>query len=173
MKSPFKPQTDLAIMADYAARHQEENDRFSAFIKEYNDEEIDAKVQELDALISPTISCTDCGNCCKSLMVCLNEGEADRLSGHLNMTRTNFDETYLEKGINGLMIMNRMPCPFLANNKCSVYEYRFEGCKEFPALHMPHFKRRIFTTFMHYDRCPIIFNVVEALKEEMHFTKDQ
>lgn len=106
-------------------------------------------------------------------MVCLNEGEADRLSGHLNMKREDFDLTYLEKGSNGLMIMNRMPCPFLANNKCSVYEYRFEGCKEFPALHMPHFKRRIFTTFMHYDRCPIIFNVVEALKEEMHFTKDQ
>lgn len=173
MKSPFQPQTNLTVMAEYAASHQQENDRFSAFIKEFNDEEIDAKVQELDALISPTISCTDCGNCCKSLMVCLNEDEADRLARHLNMNRAHFDQTYLEKGSNGLMIMNRMPCPFLANNKCSVYEYRFEGCKEFPALHMPHFKRRIFTTFMHYDRCPIIFNVVEALKDEMHFTKDQ
>ncbi len=173
MKSPFQPQTNLTMMAEYAASHQQENDRFSAFIKEFNDEEIDAKVQELDALISPTISCTDCGNCCKSLMVCLNEGEADRLAGHLNMNRAHFDQTYLEKGSNGLMIMNRMPCPFLADNKCSVYEYRFEGCKEFPALHIPHFKRRIFTTFMHYDRCPIIFNVVEALKDEMNFTKDQ
>ncbi|HLD53673.1 MAG TPA: YkgJ family cysteine cluster protein [Sediminibacterium sp.] len=169
MKTPFEPQTDLKAISDFANQHQAENDRFSAFLKEFNDEAIDAKVQELDALISPTISCTDCGNCCKSLMVCLNEEEANNLSTHLKMDRPSFDQQYLEKGSNGMMIMNQMPCHFLQNNKCTVYEYRFEGCKEFPALHLPHFKRRVFTTFMHYDRCPIIFNVVEQLKIEMNF----
>jgi hypothetical protein len=173
MKPNFKPQTDLQSIADFAIAHHAENDRFSAFIKEFNDEDIDAKVQELDALISPTISCTDCGNCCKSLMVCLNEQEADRLSSHLKMDRPHFDEQYLEKGSNGMMIMNQMPCHFLQVNKCTIYEYRFEGCKEFPALHLPHFKRRVFTTFMHYDRCPIIFNVVEQLKNEMNFERTQ
>lgn len=173
MKPKFKPQTDLQSIADFAIAHHAENDRFSAFIKEFNDEDIDAKVQELDALISPTISCTDCGNCCKSLMVCLNEQEADRLSSHLKMDRPHFDEQYLEKGSNGMMIMNQMPCHFLQDNKCTIYEYRFEGCKEFPALHLPHFKRRVFTTFMHYDRCPIIFNVVEQLKNEMNFERTQ
>jgi len=173
MKPNFKPQTDLQSIADFAIAHHAENDRFSAFIKEFKDEDIDAKVQELDALISPTISCTDCGNCCKSLMVCLNEQEADRLSSHLKMDRPHFDEQYLEKGSNGMMIMNQMPCHFLQDNKCTIYEYRFEGCKEFPALHLPHFKRRVFTTFMHYDRCPIIFNVVEQLKNEMNFERTQ
>jgi Fe-S-cluster containining protein len=171
MKPPFEPQKDLKAILAYANAHKAENDRFSAFIKEFNDEAIDAKVQELDALISPTISCTDCGNCCKSLMVCLNEKEADNLSSHLKMDRPGFDQKYLEKGSNGMMIMNQMPCHFLQNNKCTVYEYRFEGCKEFPALHLPHFKRRVFTTFMHYDRCPIIFNVVEQLKNEMNFER--
>lgn len=173
MNAPFKPQTDLTAIANFAQTHQAENDRFSAFIKEFNDEAIDAKVQELDALISPIISCTDCGNCCKSLMVCLNESEADRLSAHLTLDRADFDARYLEKGSNGMMIMNQMPCHFLNDNKCTIYEYRFEGCKEFPALHLPHFKRRVFTTFMHYDRCPIIFNVVEALKSAMAFERDQ
>lgn len=171
MKLPFEPQTDLKAISAFANDHQAENDRFSAFIKEFNDEAIDAKVQELDAIISPTISCTDCGNCCKSLMVCLNEDEANNLSSHLKMDRTSFDTQYLEKGSNGMMIMNQMPCHFLQDNKCTVYEYRFEGCKEFPALHLPHFKRRVFTTFMHYDRCPIIFNVVEQLKDEMNFER--
>jgi len=173
MKTHFEPQTDLKAIAAFANSHQEENDRFSAFIKEFNDQAIDAKVQELDALISPTISCTDCGNCCKSLMVCLNEEEANNLSSHLKMDRPDFDQKYLEKGSNGMMIMNQMPCHFLQNNKCTVYEYRFEGCKEFPALHLPNFKRRVFTTFMHYDRCPIIFNVVEELKKEMNFEREQ
>lgn len=172
MNSPFLPQTDLQQIAAFAIEHQEENDQFAAFIKEFNDEAIDAKVKELDAQISPTISCTDCGNCCKSLMVCLNEEEADNLSSHLKMDRPSFDHKYLEKGSNGMMIMNQMPCHFLQDNKCTVYEYRFEGCKEFPALHLPHFKRRVFTTFMHYDRCPIIFNVVEELKKEMNFKQE-
>ncbi|WP_439505673.1 YkgJ family cysteine cluster protein [Sediminibacterium sp.] len=169
MKTSFEPQIDLSVISAYAIEHQEENDQFSNYIKEFNDEAIDIKVQELDALISPTISCTDCGNCCKSLMVCLNEEEANNLSSHLKMDRSSFDHQYLEKGSNGMMIMNQMPCHFLKDNKCTVYEYRFEGCKEFPALHLPNFKRRIFTTFMHYDRCPIIFNVVEELKKAMNF----
>lgn len=172
MKTSFEPQIDLSVISAYAIAHQAENDRFSNYIKEFNDEDIDAKVQELDALISPSISCTDCGNCCKSLMVCLNEEEANNLSSHLKMDRPSFDHKYLEKGSNGMMIMNQMPCHFLQDNKCTVYEYRFEGCKEFPALHLPNFKRRIFTTFMHYDRCPIIFNVVEELKKAMNFKQE-
>lgn len=129
-------------------------------------------VSRLDQRISPRINCTDCGNCCKSLMVLINDTEADNLSRHLGQSREDFDQAYLEKGSNGLMIMNRMPCPFLIDRKCSVYEHRFEGCKEFPALHLPHFKQRLFTTFMHYERCPIIFNVVEQLKDEMSFERD-
>lgn len=106
-------------------------------------------------------------------MVLINDSEADHLSHYLGKTRDAFDEAYLEKGSNGLMIMNRMPCPFLADNACTVYEHRFEGCKEFPALHLPNFTDRLFTTFMHYERCPIIFNVVEQLKEVMSFERDK
>lgn len=136
-----------------------------------NDEQIDEAVARLDASVSPKINCTDCGNCCKSLMVLISDDEADHLSEHLGQPRAAFDSAYLEKGSNGLMIMNRMPCHFLSDNKCTVYEHRFEGCKEFPALHLPHFKRRLFTTFMHYERCPIIFNVVEQLKDEIGFER--
>ncbi|HEX6915118.1 MAG TPA: YkgJ family cysteine cluster protein [Chitinophagaceae bacterium] len=127
---------------------------------------------ELNAAIAPQIDCTSCGNCCKSLMVNINEAEATALAGHLEMPRETFDAQYLEKGSNGMMLLNAIPCHFLSGTRCSVYEYRFEGCREFPALHLPGFKKRSFTTFMHYDRCPIIFNVVEALKERLHFGKD-
>ncbi|MES2332904.1 MAG: YkgJ family cysteine cluster protein [Bacteroidota bacterium] len=141
-------------------------------MKERNGDQVDEMVFHLDKTISPLINCTDCGNCCKSLMVLISDDEADNLSTHLGQTRKAFDEKYLEKGSNGLMIMNRMPCHFLSDNKCTVYEHRFEGCKEFPALHLPNFKNRLFTTFMHYERCPIIFNVVEQLKDEMSFERD-
>ncbi|KAF0239839.1 MAG: YkgJ family cysteine cluster protein [Sediminibacterium sp.] len=165
----FIPQTDLIYIQNFAQEKLAENEQFKDLLRETDAESIDSMVQSLDAMITPTIDCTSCGNCCKSLMVCLNEQEANALSTHLNQSREEFDATYLEKGSNGLMIMNKMPCHFLTNNRCTIYEYRFEGCKEFPALHLPNFKRRVFTTFMHYDRCPIIFNVVEQLKEKMEF----
>lgn len=103
-------------------------------------------------------------------MINITGEEADKLSGHLQLTRNNFDEQYVEKGSNGMMIMNKMPCHFLNNNKCTIYENRFSGCREFPAMHLPDFKERLFTTFMHYDRCPIIFNVIEQLKSQLNFS---
>ncbi len=165
-------ETDLGKIAAFSIAKAGENDLFKIFVKEHNSEEVDNLVSQLDKAISPQINCTDCGNCCKSLMVLISDSEADNLSDHLSQSRETFDKEYLEKGSNGLMIMNRMPCPFLSDNKCSVYEHRFEGCKEFPALHLPNFTRRLFTTFMHYDRCPIIFNVVEQLKDELGFERE-
>ena len=170
--SSFTPITDLKHINEFSKLKERENDRFKEFLGNAVSEEVDELVRELDAMVSPTISCVTCGNCCKSLMVCINNAEADALSAHLNQSRKEFDAQYLEKGSNGMMIMNRMPCHFLSDNKCTVYEYRFEGCKEFPALHLPNFKRRLFTTFMHYDRCPIIFNVVEQIKDRMGFDRD-
>lgn len=161
--------TNLAEIEALAIQKQAENDEFSIFLKSHDADEIDVLVGELNGKISPEIDCTTCGNCCKSLMVNINEAEANNLSGHLKITRENFDRQYIEKGSNGMMLLNAIPCHFLSDNKCSVYEYRFEGCKEFPALHLPGFKNRAFTTFMHYDRCPIIFNVVEQLKERLNF----
>ncbi|KAI9433771.1 hypothetical protein F5148DRAFT_1295358 [Russula earlei] len=162
-------QKDLSIIAALAVEKEEENDRFRVFLKSHEGEAIDHAVHDLNEAISAQIDCTTCGNCCKSLMVNINDAEADALSGYLYQSREEFDERYLEKGSNGLMIMNSMPCHFLDDNKCTVYEYRFSGCREFPALHLPDFNRRLFTTFMHYARCPIIFNVVEELKKEMGF----
>ena len=66
--------------------------------------------------------------------------------------------------------MNKIPCHFLHENKCTVYEARPTECREFPGLHKPGFIKRSFATFMHYGRCPIIFNVIEALKKELNVT---
>lgn len=129
-----------------------------------NSQEVDKAVVQLNSIIEPQIDCTQCGNCCKSLMVNINEEEADVAAKHLQMTREAFDKTYIEKGSHELMIINQIPCTFLDQTKCTIYEVRFAGCREFPALHLPDFNKRLFTVMMHYNRCPIIFNVMEQLK---------
>ncbi|MDE3124766.1 MAG: YkgJ family cysteine cluster protein [Bacteroidota bacterium] len=102
-------------------------------------------------------------------MINVTETEANTVATHLHMQRIDFDNTYIEKGNTDTLLINSIPCPFLQQNQCSIYEQRFQGCKEFPGLHVPGFTKRTFTTFMHYNRCPIIFNVVEYLKVALNF----
>lgn len=161
--------TSLPYLSQQAAAKQDENTRFVQFLKELNEQEVDEEVHRLNAVIEPQINCTSCGNCCKSLMVNITGEEADRASAHLQMTREAFDEKFVEKGSHELMIMNKMPCHFLSNNTCTIYDVRFAGCREFPALHLPQFTQRLFTVMMHYERCPIIFNVMEELKHSTGF----
>lgn len=171
ISSEKHPLQDLQQIALLALERVEENDRFAQQVKANEPERIDQMVHKLNQSIEKQIDCTSCGNCCKSLMINVSETEANRLSHHLQVSRTSFDETYLEKGSNGMMLMNTIPCSFLENDRCNVYDYRFEGCREFPAMHLPDFNKRLFTTLMHYGRCPIIFNIVEQLKDEMDFTR--
>lgn len=161
--------SDLDSIATLAEAKIEENQQFGDFIKSYKGKDLDSIVQSLNEKIQPLIDCQQCGNCCKTLMIVVTESEANRVSQTLEMERTDFDSQYLEKGMHDLMIMNQMPCHFLSDNSCRIYEHRFEGCREFPALDIPGFQKRIFTHFMHYDRCPIIFNVLEQLKIILNF----
>jgi len=146
-----------------------ENDHFQSYLRQLDSQELDKAVFELSETISPRINCTDCGNCCKSLMVNIEEAEADHLAQHLGKSRQDFDAAYISKGESGRMVINSIPCHFLVENSCAVYEHRFAGCREFPAFHVPEFNKRLFTTYMHYDRCPIIFNVMENLKLSVQF----
>jgi len=164
--------TDIESIKNIASEKHLENLDFQDFLKFQDGNLLDSLVENINKKTESSIDCTECGNCCKSLMINVSEDEANDLSQHLQTDRTIFDATYLEKGSNGLMLMNTIPCNFLSDNKCTVYAHRFAGCKEFPAMHLPNFKQRLFTTFMHYERCPIIFNVVESLKTATGFTNE-
>ncbi len=161
--------SSLSDIQQLAPQREDENDAFCSFLKQQDTSVVDELVNRLHTKAEAAIDCTQCGNCCRTLMINVTEEEANRLSEHLSVTRTTFDQTFLEKGESELMIMNTIPCSFLKETSCTVYPYRFAGCREFPGLHLPHFTKRLFTTFMHYDRCPIIFTVVEQLKKDLSF----
>lgn len=160
-------ETNLTTIAEYAKKNQTQNDAFCNSLRNIDNDLLDTLILELNNTIATQIDCTACGNCCKSLMININEDEATNAAHHLNISRNEFDKKYIDKGESGRMIINAIPCHFLSDNKCTIYEKRFEGCREFPALHLPNFNKRLFTVFMHYDRCPIIFNVIEALKNKI------
>jgi Fe-S-cluster containining protein len=162
--------TDLKKIKSIAAEKEVENDRFKIFLKQRDAVAIDTIVHQLNETITPQIDCTQCGNCCKSLMINVTITETDSLAAKLNMSLQDVKEKYIEESEQGQLIMNTIPCHFLAGTSCSIYENRFNECREFPHLHKPNFTGRLFGTLMHYEMCPIIFNVVEQLKEAVSFT---
>ncbi len=149
---------------------EEENFHFKAFLRHQNSNTVDSLVHELNDTVTPQIDCTLCGNCCKSLMINITETESEKLAAHLKMTLPDVTEKYIETGIQGQMILNAIPCHFLAGTMCSIYEHRFAGCREFPGLNQAGFTGRLFSTFMHYGRCLITYNVIEQLKKELGFS---
>ncbi|MBI3883078.1 MAG: YkgJ family cysteine cluster protein [Sphingobacteriales bacterium] len=161
--------TDLTIIQQLSQEREAENDAFRSFLKNQKSESVDELVHAINNEITPKIDCTTCGNCCKSLMININTQEAEALAAHLSTTVEDLKEKYIEESLQGRMIMNTIPCHFLSGTKCSVYEYRFEGCRDFPHLHQNNFSGRLFGILMHYAMCPIIFNVVEELKIQVGF----
>lgn len=103
------------------------------------------------------------------LMINVTPAEATEVSSHLGIPAIKFKEKYIEESLQGQMIMNSIPCHFLKDTMCTVYEHRFTECREFPHLDRKNFKGRLFGTLIHYAMCPIIFNVVEELKIETGF----
>ncbi|MBC7866062.1 MAG: YkgJ family cysteine cluster protein [Gloeobacteraceae cyanobacterium ES-bin-316] len=161
------------MIAAYALAHEEENDAFRVFIKNSDGEQIDELVAELNEVIEPAVDCTQCGACCKMLMINVEEAELNRVSEHLQITKEVFKEKYIEESLQGQMIMSSIPCHFLEEKRCKVYEQRFSECREFPHLHKKNFQGRLFGTLVHYAMCPIIFNVVEELKVATGFKSGQ
>lgn len=162
-------ETDLALIASLAATRGEENDQFRYFLEARDREVTDSLVFELQEQVSQQVNCRQCGNCCKTLMIVVEEEEVKRVAAITQSDPIDFKTNHVTEGWNGKMILNSMPCHFLHDRACSIYPDRFAGCREFPALHLPGFTSRYFTIQMHYDRCPIIFNVVEQLKKELGF----
>lgn len=168
----MKINTTLTEIAAIGQEKEAENQAFRTFLQSKDSDEIDALVQELDAIVTPQIDCTTCGNCCRSLMINVTSEELTRLATHLDRTEADVKAQYVETGANdSMMIMNTIPCHFLKNNCCTIYEQRFSECREFPGLHMPKFTRRLFATLSHYGRCPIIYNVVEEMKVKLAFNQ--
>ncbi|OJW81043.1 MAG: hypothetical protein BGO69_02980 [Bacteroidetes bacterium 46-16] len=161
--------TDLKVIAAQATDREEENDHFLRFIQRRNGAAIDVLVHDINDSVSAGIDCTQCGNCCKSLVINITAAEIEGLAAYLGADVATVKHDYIEESMGGQYFINTMPCHFLSDNKCRIYEQRFTECRAFPHLHKPGFKERFLGTLLHYGTCPIVYNVIEQLKDKTGF----
>lgn len=165
--------TNRAFIANNAILRFSENEAFRNYLNNRDGLRIDELVFQLNEQIAPQIDCTQCGACCNQLMVNITEAEAAATASFLNQSLESFKQQYVEQGWSDKMIMNAIPCHFLKDCSCTIYEKRFTECRAFPNLDQPNFKSRLFATLIHYGMCPIIYNVIEELKIATGFLKKQ
>jgi uncharacterized protein len=162
-------ETNLSIIAGEAELKLGENEDFRTYLQQFP-QDLDPLVFDLNRQVEAKIDCTRCGNCCRTLLINVTAEEAAALALRLDSSVEAVKRQFLEESTGGQLVINTVPCHFLSQNSCSIYTDRFSECRAFPHLNKPGFRQRLFGTLMHYGRCPIIYNVVEALKIYTSFT---
>lgn len=147
----------------------EEIEVFKEFLQEADSDYLDERVHKFSKIVEANIDCTQCGNCCKNVLINFDSSEVAPVSNCLNISDEEFIDTYAEKGFGEMLLLKTVPCRFLRDNMCTIYPQRFNGCRGFPNLHQPGFKKRLSQFFLNIQICPIAFNTFEMLKADMGF----
>ena len=167
----MQPEINLSKIKRLARIRNDENLDFRAYLKElpFSSRKIDKVVQETLREVSSQIDCTQCANCCREMQPVLMPADIRRLARKMNLPVKAFTARYLKKAPADHigMVFKRRPCPFLFDDRCSVYDARPRDCKSYPHLHRRDFVQRTLQAIGNYARCPIVFNTYEALKTRL------
>lgn len=168
---------DPASIRKLAQAREDENFDFRAFLKRMSrisSERLDELVTAITTKVWAGIDCSACANCCKEVRPALSEKEVQRLAGRLGLTPDDFIQKYLEASEQSdpddpPWRMRGRPCPFLDENRCSVYEDRPKQCQGYPYLYKSGFVFRTLGMLERAFTCPIVYEVMEAMKPATGF----
>jgi Fe-S-cluster containining protein len=114
------------------------------------------------------VDCTKCANCCRTLRIVVTEEDIARIAAHLGMGQHEFIAAYLERDEEeGCFRIKTTPCPFLSDNKCTIYEVRPEKCQGYPFTDKPDFPFMSITHANNAVVCPAVFYLVEQMKRRL------
>lgn len=125
--------------------------------------------------IQDQIDCTQCANCCRVATTTVTDRDVEKLAKFLRIPRAKVIEQYTEMSPDEGRILRRSDgaCIFLEGNLCSVYEARPHTCEYYP--HLVRGNGSIaFRMWQFVDRacyCPIVYNAMEAYKDDVGFRR--
>ena len=162
-------ETDLLKIKRFASIREKENIRFRTFLKGKDSDKVDSIVHRLNEELSKQIDCTLCGNCC-NIKPRLRKEDIARLAQLENITPESYQEKYCEKDF-GDIYLKTIPCRYFDGKKCSIDENRPKTCQDYPYTAKEGFIFRLYGMLNSYEICPIVFNLMERLKDEMRFRR--
>jgi Fe-S-cluster containining protein len=164
------PASHDEIVSDWkknAEAHDEANFTYLRSLKlADNPRRTDAAAAALHAQAFQIIDCTRCANCCKTLDIRLTREDVQRIAGHLAMTADAFTANYLKTVDGDQFEIVVKPCPFLgADDRCTIYEVRPEGCRGYPHTDKRGFASRTYGHAANTQVCPAVFWIVEEMRK--------
>jgi uncharacterized protein len=164
--------TDLVQIRLLGEKKRDENRRFRAFMK--SRDHSDRILRRIAQDIEDQIDCTICANCCRVATAKVKERDVEHLARFLRISEERFLAEYTTESEEEGRILRRTEgsgCVFLSGNECAVYEARPDSCRRFP--HLVRGNGSIVSRMWEFvDRasyCPIVYNSLEAFKEEMGY----
>lgn len=144
------------------------NKGLTAFLQKLDDivpHDMPELVARVDAKMWQQTDCTSCANCCKTMTPTFSQTDITRIAAHLGMTDAAFTTKWLSKDDNDDWVNASLPCQFLVDNKCSIYDIRPADCAEFPHHDKTPFDDYNQTYINNITHCPATFTLVERLKK--------
>jgi hypothetical protein len=170
------PITDLPYIEQTSQANEQENLDFRSFVKgdlDLSDYRLHGIVKQATEEVWAHIDCRTCANCCKTRHPVFSRAEVQRIAEYLGITPAELRARYLEVDQEVAKYVTRqLPCPFLQDNLCSIYDVRPSVCAGYPHLHR-NFRNRLWQTIDNAETCPIVFNVLERLKGRLGFRDTQ
>jgi uncharacterized protein len=145
-----------------------ENIFFKKHLRSIGSPIVDEKIHQLNNRFSRLIDCTQCANCCKQFEPGLDAHEIETLAAQKNLSSEIFRQEYVAFDGEALFLKTK-PCMFLNDCRCSIYVHRPAACAGFPHLDGKDMKYKR-SLWSNYGVCPIVYNVIEALKQELGFS---
>lgn len=165
--------TDLVQIRRLGEKKLDENKRFRKHLKTHSF--VERRFRRIAEEIEDQIDCLACANCCRVATAKITERDVERLARFLGMGREEFLREYTVESAEEGLILKRTEsgCIFLSGNECTVYEARPHSCEDFPHLVRGpgSFVSRMWEMPDRATYCPIVFNALEAFKDESGFRR--
>ena len=166
--------TDLVQIKLLGEKKRPENERFRKHMKSFDHS--DRILRRIGEGIEEQIDCLQCANCCRVATAKVTERDVERLAKYLHIKPARIMADYVVKSEEEGLVLQRdkkTGCVFLNGNECTVYDARPESCQKFP--HVVRGNGSILSRMWELiDRacyCPIVYNSLEAFKDEMNFKR--
>jgi Fe-S-cluster containining protein len=170
---PEKVITDLVQIRRLGEQKRGENERLRKHLKRHSMAE--RRIRRMAEEIEVQFDCLQCANCCKVATVGLFERDVAKLAKHMRIPPAAFVREYTEISAEEGLILRRTAdgCVFLDGHHCQVYEARPGNCEDFPHTVRGDgsFISRMWDFTDRACYCPIVYNTLEALKEEVGFRR--
>lgn len=159
---------DLDRFRKKAERSKEALESFLQKLDHTVPEDLSSLVEEEDREVWKKTDCTACANCCKTMTPVFTPSDIKRISTHLRLSPQSFTKKWLvREDDTGNLVNQSLPCSFLVDNKCSIYEVRPDDCAEFPHHDKKPFDLYNETFIQNITRCPATFLLVDRLKKRI------